>query len=67
VYCLLDVGKHHWFGDGGVKNPSPDNNLLAQSVAPAIHIQHSISVLHELKPTWRLDDALDRGIAGQTR
>ena len=41
-----------------LKNPSPDENLLAQGVAPAIHIQRSVLVLHELEPHRRLGDAL---------
>ena len=50
-----------------VKNPSPDENLLAQGVAPAIHIPRSVLALHELEPNRRFGDALNRGIAGQTR
>ena len=54
--CRLVVGKFEWFGGGDVKNPSPDKNLLAQCVAPAIHIPRSVSALHELEPNWRFGD-----------
>jgi len=47
---LLDVGKYHWFGGGGIKNPSPDENLLALGVALAIHNLRSVLALRELKP-----------------
>ena len=55
--CLLNVGKFDWFGGGAIKNLPPDKNLLAQGVAPAIHIHRSVSALHELEPNWRFDDA----------
>jgi hypothetical protein len=40
--------------------------LLAQGVAPAIHIPRSVSALHELEPNWCFGDAR-KDIAGQTR
>ena len=67
VSCLLDVCKYHWFGGGGVKNPSPDENLLAPGVAPAIHIPRGVLALQELEPNRRFGDALNRGIADRTR
>ena len=65
--CFLGVGKYHWFRGSGIKNPSLDENLLAQGVAPAIHILRSVLALHELEPNRRFGDALNRGFAGQTR
>ena len=65
--CLLDVGQYHWFGGGGVKNPSPGENLLALGVAPAINNHRSVLALHELEPNRRFGNANTRGIAGQTR
>ena len=65
--CLLGVGKYHWFGGGGIKNPSPGENLLALGVAPAIHNHRSVLALHELEPNRRFSDANTTGIAGQTR
>ena len=64
---LLDVGEYHWFGGGGIKNPSPDENLLALGVAPAIHNLRSVLELHELEPSRCFGDALAIGIVGQTR
>ena len=64
---MLDVSKYHRFGGGGIKNPSLDENLLAQGVTPAINILRSVSALHKLEPNRRLSDVLTRGIAGQTR
>ena len=49
------------------KNPSPDENLLAQGVAPAINIPRGVLALHELKLNRRFGDVLNRGIAGRTR
>ena len=65
--CPLDVGKYHWFGGGGIKNPSPGENLLALGDAPAIHNLRSVLALHELEPNRRFSDANIRGIVGQTR
>ena len=56
--CFLDVCKYHWFGRGGVKNPSPDENLLAQFVAPAIQNPRSVLALHELEPNRRFGSGL---------
>ena len=65
--CFLGVGKYHWFGGGGIKNWLPDENLLAQGVAPAIHILRSALALQKLGLNRRFGDALTRGIASQTR
>ena len=64
---MLDVGKDHWFGGGGIKNPSSDKNLLALGVAPAIHNLRSVLALHELEPNRRFGDALTEGVVGWTR
>ena len=65
--CLLDFGKYHWFGGGGIKNPSQDENLLAQGVTPAIHTLRRVFALQELEPNRRVGNALTRCIAGQIR
>ena len=64
---MLDVGKYHWFGGSGIKNSSPDENLLALGVAPAIHNLRSVLALHELESSRHFGDVLTRGIVGQTR
>ena len=64
---MLVVGKLDYFGGGGIKNPPPDKNLLAQGVAPAIHIPRSVSALHELEPNWRYGVAPKWALQGWTR
>ena len=64
---MLDVSKYHRFGGGGIKNPSLDENLLAQGVTPAINILRSVSVLLEFEPNRLFGYALTRGVLGLVR